>query len=349
METGYPNYKTITQIINDGDWYEEKNQISPATLRMFQNKLDGEAPLPGICVVLTAILSIRTWLDLTDQESDEQVTILHENDFCSVPLNPANESIERKPNFLTYYTSLHQIVAPIGQGQEPFANRFMVCVHKGQFKSNIQEVIPFVILDVAMAEAVQLNWFVNKSFLSEDRVKSLAETHDRLLNWLSKEDWQQPIPDLLSKEQRAVRDKVNQTAAMIEPQLVHQAFFQHARKEPQSVALFWEDNQSYSMTYGALSGHALKLSRVLVEKGAEQGSRAAIILPKGPLQILAVLGVLGSGGLYIPIGVEQPYARQEKIVKKAGVRFIVTNTATLLNFPHLRDLAQEQNCYHQPG
>jgi mycobactin phenyloxazoline synthetase len=54
------------------------------------------------------------------------------------------------------------------------------------------------------------------------------------------------------------------------------------------------------------------------------GDRVSIELPKGPAQAIAVLGVLGAGAAYVPIGPEQPDARREKIRKSAGVAASVT-------------------------
>ncbi|MEV7028391.1 amino acid adenylation domain-containing protein, partial [Kitasatospora sp. NPDC093558] len=53
----------------------------------------------------------------------------------------------------------------------------------------------------------------------------------------------------------------------------------------------------------------------------------AVTLPKGPDQIAAVLGVLAAGAAYLPVGVDQPAARRERIHGLAGVRLVVTDQA----------------------
>ncbi|MEV4203212.1 amino acid adenylation domain-containing protein, partial [Micromonospora globbae] len=40
-------------------------------------------------------------------------------------------------------------------------------------------------------------------------------------------------------------------------------------------------------------------------------------------QVVAVLGVLAAGGVYVPVGVDQPAARRDRILTRAGVRTIV--------------------------
>jgi amino acid adenylation domain-containing protein len=344
MTTDLLHNTTTSQIIPDGDCYIEKVQLSSVVYKALQEKLKQQNQTLELVLTLTVLLSLRTCLDLTDQEEGEQITLFSKNDFCSILLNTFSENTEFNRDFQDLCTDLqNSIAANTGKTVATTNSNFLLIHQEDTSDFKIPEVTPAVLITILVAETVQINWQVNPEFLSEKRVKSLAQTQERLLNWVSTANLQQSVPDLLTEQERKVREQVNQTATLIEPQLIHQAFFEHAQKNPQDIALNWENNQSFQMSYGELANTALKLSRTLVDKGAEQGSRAAIVLPKGPSQILAVMGILGSGSLYIPIGVEQPSGRQEKIFKKAGVQFIVTDTSTLLNFPHLKDLAQEQN------
>lgn len=344
MTTNLLHYKTTSQTIKDGAWYVEKIHISCDRWKTLRDKSNEQNLQPEVVLALIAILSLKTCLDLPDQEAGEQINIFSKNDFCSIPLGLVTENIGFDRNFLKFCNDLHHSMASnAGKPVESLTSKFLVVLQDDLSDFKIPAVIPSVLITITIAEALQIDWHVNHEFLSEERVKSLAEIQNRLLNWSSTADWKQPLPALLNEQERTVREEVNQTLMAIKPQLIHQAFFQHALKHPQDIALYWEDNQSIHMTYGELANQALKLSSALVNEGAEQGNCAAIVLPKGPSQILAVMGVLGSGAFYIPIGVEQPTGRQKKIFKKAGVKFIVTDASTLLNFPPLRDLAQEQN------
>jgi amino acid adenylation domain-containing protein len=344
MTTDLLHNTTTSQIIPDGDCYVEKIQLTTVQYKALQEQLNQQNQTLEIVLTLTALLALRTCLDLTDQEEGEQITLFNTKDSCPILLHSFSENTKHDHDFLSLCTDLQNSITGNTGKTIPSANsNFLLIYQDGSPEFKIPEVTPAILITILVAETVQINWQVNPEFLSEKRVKSLAETQERLLHWASKENLQQTIPDLLTEQERKVREEVNQTTTLIEPQLIHQAFFQHAQKHPQDIALYQESNESFHMRYGELANAALKLSSVLVNKGAEQGSRAAIVLPKGTSQIVAVMGILGSGSLYIPIGIEQPSGRQEKIFKKAGVQFIVTDTLTLLNSPHLKDLAQEQN------
>ncbi|MFJ8915936.1 AMP-binding protein, partial [Amycolatopsis sp. NPDC102389] len=60
------------------------------------------------------------------------------------------------------------------------------------------------------------------------------------------------------------------------------------------------------------------------ERGAVPGDTVAISLPKGPDQLVGVLGVLAAGCTYVPIGVDQPAARRERMLGLAKAELVVT-------------------------
>lgn len=343
MTTDSIHYKTTTQIIHDGSWHMEKIHISPETWKAVQEQSNKNHLKPEILLAFTAALSLKTWLDLADQDADEQLNIISKNDFSSLLLNPVPENMIWNQSFLKYCTDLNDSLASDpNTSADLLTNRCSVILHHDSSDFKIPIITSSVLITITIAEDVQIEWYAKPEFLSQERLKSLANTHKYLLDWSSQENWEQSLPYLLCEQERTVRNEVNQTETEIQPELIHQAFFQHALQNPGDIALYWEDNQSSQMSYGELADNSLKLSRILADNGAQSDSRVAVVLPKGPSQIIAVMGILGSGVLYIPVGVDQPAGRQEKIFKKAEVQFIVTDSSTLSDFPHLKNLAQEQ-------
>lgn len=133
---------------------------------------------------------------------------------------------------------------------------------------------------------------------------------------------------VLPAAQRAVREKVNATFVPIKEKLIHQEFFIHAQENPQKEALLWEENRiERMMTYGELADKALCLAALLCEKGVQPQEAVAVTVPRGPKQIIAVLGVLAAGAVYVPVGVNQPAGRRERIYRIGGVRYLITDQA----------------------
>ncbi|MFE5641556.1 amino acid adenylation domain-containing protein [Rhodococcus sp. NPDC056516] len=103
--------------------------------------------------------------------------------------------------------------------------------------------------------------------------------------------------------------------------LLHAAFFERAAATPDAIALTWASGTT--MTYGALADSALRMAAALVGAGIAVGDTVGITLPKGSDQVVAVLGVLAAGAVYVPVGVDQPHSRADLIADAAGFRTVI--------------------------
>ena len=107
---------------------------------------------------------------------------------------------------------------------------------------------------------------------------------------------------------------------------MHHAFFRTAAAEPQRPALI-DSASGRVLTYGDLARRALGIAGALQKAGAERGELVAVTVPRSPLQIAAILGVLAAGCAYAPVSIDQPYIRRCKIHRGAGIRFAVSDSA----------------------
>jgi len=155
---------------------------------------------------------------------------------------------------------------------------------------------------------------------------AMFEAYLGLLDHLAGAAWDTPVPALLPAGQRTVRDRINDTDAAIPRQTLHGRAFAAARHAPEHPALIWHDSGGgpATMTYAELAELALRTAGALVTAGVRRGDPVAITLPKGPDQVAAALGVLAAGAAYVPVGVEQPALRRERIYRDAGVTAVIT-------------------------
>ncbi|MFF3071770.1 amino acid adenylation domain-containing protein [Kitasatospora sp. NPDC057904] len=188
---------------------------------------------------------------------------------------------------------------------------------------------PQVWLDHQVTETadggIRLNWDAVEELFPDGVLDAMLAGYLRLLDHLGAADWHQPAPELLPEAQRLVRRQVNATGTEAPAGLLHGGFFRRAAEQPDRTALVWGDGEAW--TYGELAQRALRLAAVLRRRGVEPGEVVAVTLPKGPEQVVAVLGVLAAGAAYLPVGVDQPTARRERIHRLAGARFAVTDEA----------------------
>ncbi|MGY0503051.1 non-ribosomal peptide synthetase [Nocardia sp. FBN12] len=134
--------------------------------------------------------------------------------------------------------------------------------------------------------------------------------------------WQAEAGVRIPVEQAATRARVNATAGPVSGGLLHTGFFANAATNPAAPAVLWEP--AGQLTYGELAADALAVAGALREAGVAPGDSVAVQLPKGPDQIVAVLGVLAAGAVYVPIGFDQPNARRAEILSTAGAVAVLT-------------------------
>ncbi|WP_246843045.1 non-ribosomal peptide synthetase [Allokutzneria sp. NRRL B-24872] len=184
---------------------------------------------------------------------------------------------------------------------------------------------PQVWLDHQVSEVdggIALVWDAVEELFPAGMVDAMFAAYLQELDWLANSDWSAPAPDLLPASQRGVRDTVNATEGPRSEVLLHQEFFRIAEESPSLPALLWGTDGSLS--YGALAARARRVASLLLAEGVRPGETVAVTLPKGVDQIVAVLGVLAAGAAYVPIGVDQPPVRRERILRLSGARVVVT-------------------------
>ena len=80
---------------------------------------------------------------------------------------------------------------------------------------------------------------------------------------------------------------------------------------------------SEELDHDQLSGRALDVARMLVQRGVERGDRIAVLLDGTPSMLVAQLGVLLSGAAYVPLDPAQPLERRRHILDDAQPRLVL--------------------------
>ncbi|MFH8798216.1 amino acid adenylation domain-containing protein [Streptomyces sp. NPDC017936] len=156
-----------------------------------------------------------------------------------------------------------------------------------------------------------LAWDVVEALFPEGVITTMFAAYTGLLRHLATADWNLP-PDIpLPESQFRCRTEVNSVTRQESGRLLHQAFFERAAGRAARPALLWgEDGR---LGHGELADRALRVAGALAARGIGPGSPVVVTAPKGPDQIAAVLGILAAGGTYVPVGVDQPAERRDRI------------------------------------
>ncbi|MEV0356878.1 amino acid adenylation domain-containing protein [Nocardia sp. NPDC050697] len=192
---------------------------------------------------------------------------------------------------------------------------------------------PQVDLDAQVAEldgGLLVNWDLRRDALPGGVAETMFAEFLRILAALAAPgaDWTAPLAIPLPAAQAAVRSAVNDTAEELGERTLHHAFFELARRHPERAALLRAGGLATS--YGELAGQALAVAHALTDAGVRPGDTVAVLVPKGHRQLPAVLGVLAAGAAYLPIGTDQPAARRDRILRRAGVGVVLVDGVTTL-------------------
>ncbi|MFF2730649.1 amino acid adenylation domain-containing protein [Streptomyces sp. NPDC058008] len=99
------------------------------------------------------------------------------------------------------------------------------------------------------------------------------------------------------------------------------AFRRRAAEAPDTVAVSAGDDR---LTYAELDRWAREVSRELADgAGAAPGDRIAVCLERSPGLVAALLGVLGAGAAFVPVGPDDPDARVAEVFADAEIRAVL--------------------------
>ncbi|MBP0456548.1 non-ribosomal peptide synthetase [Streptomyces montanisoli] len=81
------------------------------------------------------------------------------------------------------------------------------------------------------------------------------------------------------------------------------------------------------LSFADLLERSGRLARLLAAEGVGRGDRVAVALPRSTSNIVAVLGVLRAGAVYVPLDPTHPASRNRVILSTASPRLVVTTPA----------------------
>ncbi|MGA5203688.1 amino acid adenylation domain-containing protein [Streptomyces variegatus] len=116
------------------------------------------------------------------------------------------------------------------------------------------------------------------------------------------------------------------------PDTLHGLFEEQVRRTPDAIALLSGERR---VAYGELDARANRLARLLRTRGAARGQRVAVLLPRGPELITALLAVLKSGAAYLPLDPSMPPPRLAALVEDGAPVLLLTSESVLARNPTL--------------
>ncbi|NRT44807.1 amino acid adenylation domain-containing protein/non-ribosomal peptide synthase protein (TIGR01720 family) [Clostridium beijerinckii] len=129
--------------------------------------------------------------------------------------------------------------------------------------------------------------------------------------------------DILSEEERnQILYEFNDTKADYpKDKTIQELFEEQVEKTPDNIAIVFEDKK---LTYRELNEKSNSLARLLREKGVRPNSIVGIMVERSPEMIIGIMGILKSGGAYLPIDPMLPKSRIEYMLNDSSSNILLS-------------------------
>ena len=127
---------------------------------------------------------------------------------------------------------------------------------------------------------------------------------------------------LMTREEREQLEQWNQTQTEYErDKCVHQLVELQAERQPDAVAVVHGENE---IRYEELNRRANQLARYLRKHGVGLETRVGVLMERSAEWIVALLGILKAGGVYVPLDGSYPEQRLRFMLEDAEVKLLLT-------------------------
>ncbi len=103
---------------------------------------------------------------------------------------------------------------------------------------------------------------------------------------------------------------------------------QHARTQPQAVAVRFVGQDEIELTYAELNARANQLGHHLRALGVQPDTPVGILMNRSADMIVALLGVMKAGAAYLPIDPTYPPERIRYMIQDAGVQVMIAEAGS---------------------
>jgi len=214
---------------------------------------------------------------------------------------------------------------------------------------SVHENSPIPLL-IHIFEGHQLDFLImhSQAVLPEPAARQLMKHYLAVLQWLVdvKHPEQATLSDitLLDEDDRTLLvNQFNQAGVQADVQAgssdsLHSLFLQQAQKTPHARAVS-DDNSTY--TYQELAESAEHVRNFLISQKVKPGDTVAVVLERSTSVYSAMLGIMMTGAMFVPIDPSYPANRQNDMLASSGAIVVLTNSRTAKQFDRADRLVVE--------
>ncbi len=182
-------------------------------------------------------------------------------------------------------------------------------------------------------EGLRIALEYNIDLFNHDTISRMAGHFQNLLQGILKNPDQSidELPLMTAEEERTVVVDWNQTQRDYpSDRCVHQLFEAQVARTPDATAVIFSERQ---MSYRELNERANQLAHYLIKLGVQPDDFVAIIMERSLDMIVATLGILKAGAVYVPLDTAYPKPRMAFMLADTQVPVIITQKQLKNNLP----------------
>ncbi|OAQ98892.1 hypothetical protein LLEC1_00762 [Akanthomyces lecanii] len=195
---------------------------------------------------------------------------------------------------------------------------------------------PIVIQCLVYSDHVTIDFTYDSSVVSEQPMKGLCNHIENIVGQLLAQD-DSKLGDVVvagawDMEKAAafnshVQEVVSETC-------LHELISMHAIESPDNEAIY---STEISMTYAELERASSLLACHLIDLGVTQETVVPICFEKSVWTIIAMLGIMKAGGVFMPMDPTHPYDRRAALVKQVEAQYILTSVDSASSCDEMAD------------
>lgn len=178
---------------------------------------------------------------------------------------------------------------------------------------------------------MHINWDYRKELFDEYLIEDMFESFIKVLHSIISDHqivFLEEIIDIPRWHSELIK-KQNNTYKKFPKRTLHEGIFNQINLDPSKVAII---DKNGCTTYFELINKSFGIANYLKNIGCGIGDTVAVIAEKSAEQIAAVLGILAVGAIYVPVDTSQPENRIRRILEKAEVNVILSDSKKTKNY-----------------
>ena len=191
---------------------------------------------------------------------------------------------------------------------------------------------------IAGAEEISIGFNYNSELLKKNYIQEICSHFKNVLMQIISDEKANvsEIELLTDPEEKQLLFEFNDTTVSYpRDKTIIDLFEEQVKKTPDNIAVVFEKEQ---LTYKELNERSNQLANYLTEKGITRETLVPICIERSIEMITGILGILKSGGVYVPVDPDYPEERIRYIVEDTGASIIISSKESSANLPSFADL-----------